>query len=167
MVVVAFVRGSIAIRATLAAVLAGLAAGGAAGASTASRLVSMRQNNGQVWETVTVERNGAAEVGIFIGEVTGTHYLAFRLPERQLAKLRSLVAGTQTLPRDDYPGSFSSLPFVSDTEYVIETSDRSFTAAAGHAPARLSGLITYLSRLIEEHAQAASSSRRTSPRLAT
>jgi hypothetical protein len=113
---------------------------------------------------VAVETNGAAEVGIFIGEATGTHYLAFRVSRPQLSRLRSLVAESKALPRDHYLGKPSSLPFVSDIEYVVETPSRSFTAAAGHAPPRLSGLIAYLSALIDRYSQAASSSPRTSPR---
>jgi hypothetical protein len=158
-------KGSLRGRAALVAALVGLAVAAAASASGPGRsLVWMREDNGQTWETVAVETNGASEVGVFIGETSGTHYVPFRLSPGRLAALRSRVSGTRGLQGDSYLGKPSSLPFVNDIQYLVETPSRSFTAARGHAPAKLNGLIADLGGLIERYSPAATTSPQTKPR---
>jgi len=92
-----------------------------------SLLVSMRQNNGQVYETVAVETNGRGEVGFSIGETTGTHYRPFRLRAREFARLDTFVETAAGLRQQYYLGAASRpLPFVTDIEYIIQLRRRSF-----------------------------------------
>jgi hypothetical protein len=140
-----------------------LSAAGGAQAARLEPLVSMRQNNGQVFETVSIGNTGATEVGVFIGETTGVHYKELRLSAAQLGHLRSLLANARSVPQAAYLGKPSTLPFVNDVTYVIGTPGDSWMTAAGHAPPRLQGLVTYLSGLIDRYSQAATTSTRRKP----
>lgn len=128
-------------------------------------LVSMRLDNSQTFETVAVETNGAAEVGVFIGETTGTHYWSVRLSSARLTELRAEIATADGLPHNVYLGrTSSSLPFVNTLQYLINTGRRSFDTSSGHVPLKLNGLVTDLSGLITRYEQAATTSTRTKPR---
>jgi len=136
----------------------------AAAAAPAPQLVSMREDTGQIWATVSVRDDGTGDVGFFVGEVNGVGHHAFRLPAGGLAKLRPLVTGLRELRGPAYVGkSPSAAPFDRDTVYTLQTGSRTIDTAQGHMPARLQGLVAYLSTLIARYSPVASSAaRRTS-----
>jgi hypothetical protein len=127
-------------------------------AAPSPQLVYMREDTGQIWATVSVSANGAGDVGFFVGEVNGVGHHAFRLPAGGLAKLRPLVTQLRTLRGPAYVGaSPSAAPFDRETVYTLETGSRAVDTAEGHMPARLQGLVTYLSDLIARYSPVASS----------
>jgi hypothetical protein len=127
-------------------------------------LVSMRRNTGQIWQTVSVRTDRRAEVGIFMGEHSGTHYVAVPLSGPRFARLRRLVARVESLPKKTYRNpALPEVPAVTDIEYIVTTPTRSIDADLSSEPHALRSLTEELSTLIERHAQAASTSRRRVP----
>jgi hypothetical protein len=107
----------------------------AVAASHAPQLVSMRRINGATWQTVVIRTDGTGDVGIFIGEWTGTHHRQFRLGGRELGQLRHLVAIAGHTGQT--PAFGSATPSV---EYIIFEQRRVFETATGHIPRQLAGL---------------------------
>jgi hypothetical protein len=137
---------------------------GAQPLSKARPLVTMRRNDGQVFQTISIQPTGRGEVGFFIGELTGTHYAAFRLSATRLDHLRQLIDAVGSLHRNLYVNpSSSALPFVADIQYVVSLRSRTFVTDAGYEPRSLKSLTAQLAALIDGHARAASTSSRTKP----
>jgi hypothetical protein len=113
----------------------------------APQLVSMRRTNGATWQTVIIRTDGTADVGIFIGEWSGTHHKTFRLPSDELAHIEHLVALAQRVPQAVYYGT--PAPSITYTLYVRR---HILQVAQGHEPRQVAGLTGILSRLIDQHA---------------
>jgi hypothetical protein len=123
-------------------------------------LVSMRQVNGQIFQTVSVAPDGSGRVGVFIGEVTSIRYHAFTLDARSMTRLRRLVSATRSLRRQVFlSASASANPFVVDTEYILAIGTRSLVTDSSHAPRRLEALVVDLTGLIDHYSHAVSDHR--------
>lgn len=114
--------------------------------SHAPQLVSMRRTDGATWETVIVRSDGTGDVGVFIGEWSGTHHRGFALEPGALSRLRVLVAGAARSPEP--PGWGSSTP---SAVYSIFAQRRYLETAQGHVPRRLAGLVGVLNGLIDRY----------------
>jgi hypothetical protein len=115
--------------------------------SHAPQLVSMRRIDGATYETVVIRTDGSGDVGIFIGERTGTHHQGFRLEAAELARLKRL-AGLAARVRQTPPLG-SSTPSVL---YIVFVHGHVLQAARGHVPRQLAGLTSILSALIDRYA---------------
>ena len=113
----------------------------------APQLVSMRRTDGATWQTVIIRTDGTADVGIFIGERSGTDHQTFRLPPDELARIEHLVAIADRTPQAAYYGT--PAPSVI---YTIFAPKRILQVGQGHVPHRLAALTGILSRLIDQHA---------------
>jgi hypothetical protein len=116
-------------------------------ASRAPQLVSMRRINGATYQTVVIRTDGTGDVGIFIGELAGSHHRQFRLASAQLTRLKHLV-GTAARTRQT-PNFGTQVPSV---EYIVFTRQSVLELAKGHVPDNLSGLVDLLSGLIDRYA---------------
>lgn len=114
--------------------------------SRAPQLVSMRRTNGATWQTVVVRTDGTADVGIFIGEWTGTHHKSFRLGGREMGQLERLVAVARRTPEKPYFGT--PAPSIVDVIYVKR---HILQVGTGHEPRQLAPLTGMLGGLIDQH----------------
>jgi hypothetical protein len=117
--------------------------------ATPQPLVTMRQVQGQTWQTVTVRADGHGAVGMFIGEVTGVKYAPFTLSRPALAQLRREIAAARSLPHSVYlTPSTSAEPFVRDEQYILALGPRSLVTDKTDTPARMRPLVKDLLALI-------------------
>lgn len=112
----------------------------------APQLVSMRRIDGATWETVVVRTDGTGDVGIFIGEWTGTKHKRFRVAPSALVRLRHLVS------RAARTGQTPPLGRSPSVTYLLFADGRVFETAKGHVPASLATLTGILSGLIDRYA---------------
>jgi hypothetical protein len=116
-------------------------------ASRAPQLVSMRRTNGATYQTVVIRTDGTGDVGIFIGELTGTHHRQFRLAAAELTRLKRLVGiAARTRRTPDFGAQTPSV------EYIVFTRRSVLELAKGRVPENLSGLVDLLSGLIDRYA---------------
>jgi hypothetical protein len=115
--------------------------------SQAHQLVSMRRIDGATWQTVVIRTDGTGDVGIFIGEWTGTKHKTFRVDARELARLDRLVAAAKRTPEKPYFGS--PAPSI---VYIVYVQRHVLQLAPGHEPRQLTGLTGMLSGLIDQYA---------------
>jgi hypothetical protein len=106
-------------------------------------LVTMREYSPEslLWQTVSVNANGAAVLTTLIGEQTGATQKSFQLSARQAAALRRLVAGARTVrpPRPNDPRA---------TLYTLHIAGLPAENLEGRTPPRLTALATFLANLM-------------------
>lgn len=106
-------------------------------------LVTMRQYSPEslLWQSVSINAQGAAVLTTLIGEETGALRKDFQLPAGQAASLRRLVAGARTVraPRPNDPHA---------TLYTLHIAGEPAANLQGHTPAPLTALVTFLSNLM-------------------
>ena len=117
----------------------------AAEAPETPQLVSMRRTDGATWETLVIRTDGTGDLGIFIGERTGTTHHKFRLGQDEFARLRRLVHGAELVPQAVDVG-----PSAASVSYVIYAGSRMFLTDKGHVPLQLAQLTGTLSGLIDQ-----------------
>jgi hypothetical protein len=115
--------------------------------SHAPQLVSMRRVDGATYETVVVRTDGSGDVGIFIGELAGTHHREFRVGADELARLRQLANVAAHTHQALNLGT--ATPSVL---YIIFAKHHVLQAARGHVPRQLAPLTNILSGLIDQYA---------------
>jgi len=111
----------------------------------APQLVSMRRTDGATWETLVIRTDGTGDLGIFIGEWSGTKHHEFRLALDELARLKRLVNAAERVPQLVDAGTSAS-----SVTYVIFAPPRVFLTAKGHVPRQLAPLTATLSGLIDQ-----------------
>jgi hypothetical protein len=111
------------------------------------QIVSMRRVDGATWETVVVRADGTVDVGVFIGEWTGTHHHQFRVAAGQLGRLKRLVVNAARSRQP--PGWGSSTP---PAVYYIFAGQRFLETAQGYVPRRLTALVGILNGMIDRYA---------------
>lgn len=106
-------------------------------------LVTMREYSpaSLLWQTVSVNENGAAVLTTLIGEQTGATQKSFQLSARQAAALRRLVAGARTVrpPRPNDPHAML---------YTLHIAGLPGENLEGRTPPRLTALVTFLGNLM-------------------
>ena len=117
----------------------------AAAPPQAPQLVSMRRIDGATWETVIVRADGTGDVGVWIGEWTGTKHMRFTVAPSALARLRHLVSSAART------GQTPALGHSPSVTYLLFADRRVFETAKDHVPARLATLTGILSGLIDRY----------------
>ena len=120
------------------------AAGGAGDYSLErSAMVWMRQYSplSLDWQAVAVSPTGKGELTTLIGEISGAERTSFKLPARQLASLRRLLAAA----RGDKP---PAKLVASAEQYTLHIPGRGSEVVEGPAPGQLRRLIAFLSALM-------------------